>query len=148
MGGCASTPPPADATGAPAEPQPAVEAHPEPSPADANPPANTGTATLALVRQSHRAQSNGSLLEAIAYAERAIRIERRRADLWVRLAELELANAQPEIAIQHAHKALTLAGDRVDWQRDAWLVIADAKAALGKSAEAVAIREKWQTLRG
>lgn len=148
VGGCAAKPSPADTTGVTSAPQPTEEIQSKPSPADADPPRNTGSATLALVQQSRRAQSNGSLLEAIAYTERAIRIERRRADLWIRLAELELANAQPQIAIQHAHKALALAGGRVDWQRDAWLVIADAKAALGESAEAAAIREKWQTLRG
>ncbi len=108
----------------------------------------TATATLALLQQSERAASGGSLAEAIAYLERAIRIEPRRADLWVQLAQLEIANQQPTAAIQYANKALALAGTRTDWQRDAWLVIADAKAAQGDLEDASRIRERWRSYRG
>lgn len=108
----------------------------------------TTSATLALLQQSERAASSGSLAEAIAYLERAIRIEPRRADLWVQLAQLEVANQQPTAAIQYANKALALAGTRTDWQRDAWLVIADAKAAQGEIEDATKIRERWRSYRG
>jgi len=108
----------------------------------------TANATLALLQQSERAASGGSLAEAIAYLERAIRIEPRRADLWVQLAQLEVANQQPAAAIQYANKAIALAGTRTDWQRDAWLVIADAKAAQGELEDATKIRERWRSYRG
>lgn len=108
----------------------------------------SATATLALLQQSERAASGGSLVEAIAYLERAIRIEPKRADLWVQLAQLEVANQQPAAAIQYANKALALAGTRSDWQRDAWLVIADAKAAQGELEDASRIRERWRSYRG
>lgn len=112
------------------------------------PKPDTHSATLALLQQSQQAEGTGSLNEAIAYTERAIRISPRQADLWNRLASLELANGQPASAIQYANKALTLAGTRSDWQRQAWLIIADAKDAQGNHAEAADIRERWQTYRG
>ena len=105
-------------------------------------------ATLALLNQSDRALANGAIDDALAYAERAVRIDPRRADLWTRLARLELANGNPDTAIRYADKALSLAGTRVDWTRDAWLVIADTKDALGESEEAAAIRQRWATARG
>ena len=105
-------------------------------------------ATLALLNQSERAAASGEIDEALSYAERAVRIDPRRADLWTGLARLELANEDPTTAIHYAQKAISLAGTRADWQRDAWLVIADAKEALGESAEAEEIRARWQSVRG
>jgi len=151
LGGCSSSPvtpgtPPAASPDVvqPAPPE-AVPVQPQ-VPRAAKP--DTDSATLALLQQSQRAQSAGSMIEAIAYTERAIRISPRQADLWNRLASLELANGQPGSAIQYANKALTLAGERTDWQRQSWLIIADAKDAQGDHAGAVAIRERWQTYRG
>ena len=105
-------------------------------------------ATLALLNQSERAAASGDIDEALSYAERAVRIDPRRADLWTGLARLELANQDPDTAIRYAQKALSLAGTRADWQRDAWLVIADAKEVLGEPAEAAEIRARWATVRG
>ena len=105
-------------------------------------------ATLALLNQSERAAASGEIDEALSYAERAVRIDPRRADLWTGLARLELANEDPVTAIRYAQKAISLAGTRADWKRDAWLVIADAKEALGESTEAEAIRTRWQSARG
>lgn len=121
----------------------ANEAQPTPAPR----PSSEG-ATLALLNQSERAAENGALSEALSYAERAVRIEPRRADLWTHLATLELQNAHPDTAIRYAEKALSLATDRPDWTRDAWLVIADAKEAMGQTAEAAEIRARWVTVRG
>jgi tetratricopeptide (TPR) repeat protein len=109
---------------------------------------DTSSATQALLAQSERAQGAGSLNEAIAYTERAVRISPRQADLWIRLASLELANNQPQSSIQYANKGLSLAGGRTDWQRQAWLIIADARDALGEHDAARSIRERWQTYRG
>jgi tetratricopeptide (TPR) repeat protein len=152
LAGCASTPPrsttpsadpPAPAaTGAEETERPAAESTPPPrQPRGQN-------ATLALVQQSQRAEAAGSLDEAIAYAERAIRINPRAPDLWLRLASLELTNEQPESTIQYANKALSLIRSRPDWQRQAWLLIADARSALGDEQEAEAIRARWKTYRG
>jgi tetratricopeptide (TPR) repeat protein len=149
--GCATSPAPGSDSGAadeistappetPASGQPA-ETVPAPRP-------SRDQATLALLNQSERAAASGEIDEAISYAERAVRIDPRRADLWTGLARLELANEDPDTAIRYAQKALSLAGSRADWQRDAWLVIADAKDALGESAEAAEIRASWKTVRG
>ncbi|MEM8769283.1 MAG: tetratricopeptide repeat protein, partial [Pseudomonadota bacterium] len=100
-------------------------------------------ATLALLEQSARAEESGQLAEAVAYAERAVRIDPRRADLWTHLAGLELAAGDPETAVRYANKALSLARNRPDWARDAWLVIADAREAQGRSEEADEIRARW-----
>ncbi len=151
--GCATSPAPTAEPAAEAPGETAAEAPEAATSAAAGvetpaPRPSPDQATLALLNQSERAAASGELDEAIAYAERAVRIDSRRADLWTGLARLELANEDPNTAIRYARKALSLAGSRADWQRDAWLVIADAKDALGESAEAAEIRERWQTARG
>ncbi len=104
--------------------------------------------TLALLDKSEAARSQGNLKEAVTHVERAIRINPRRADLWVQLAQLQLALNEPTIAEGYARKAIALAGSRIDWKRDAWLVIADAKQAQGMTGEADAIRQRWRTAQG
>ena len=128
-------------SGSPQQTVPAPPVQPAPTP-------DASAATLALLQQSERAASNGSLTEAIAYAERAVRINPRQADLWTRLASLELQNQHPQTAIQYATKAVSLANGRPDWQRDAWLLIASAKDSLGEHDEAREIRERWRSARG
>lgn len=120
----------------------------EQSPAEAAARPSPDGATLALLNQSERAAEGGSVDEALSYAERAVRIDPRRADLWTHLATLELLNEDPATAIRYARKALALASDRPDWTRDAWLVIADAKEAMGDDAAAADIRKRWRTARG
>ena len=150
--GCATSPAPS--------PEPAADQPAEASTETSQPP-RTGTentsptprpsadqATLALLNQSERAAASGDIDEALSYAERAVRIDPRRADLWTGLARLELTNENPNTAIRYAQKALSLAGARADWQRDAWLVIADAKDALGETSEATEIRARWKSVRG
>lgn len=145
VAGCATSPAPAPETSAAGPTSEAGERREQPAPA---PRPSPDEATLALLNQSERAAAGGEIDEALSYAERAVRIDPRRADLWTGLARLELANADPRTAIRYAQKALALAGSRADWQRDAWLVIADAKEALGESTEAKEIRERWKTVRG
>ena len=101
-----------------------------------------------MLEQSERAVSAGDPDAAVAYVERAIRLNPRSADLWLQLARLQLANEDPEAAVQFAQKAISLAGDRVDWIRDAWLLIADARAAQGDVDSAREIRERWRSYRG
>jgi tetratricopeptide (TPR) repeat protein len=109
---------------------------------------DTGGATLALLKQSHRAELSGNPDEAVAYVERAIRLNPRQADLWLRLARLQLTRKDPAAAVQFANKAIALAGQRMDWVRDAWLLIADARSAQGDTAAAAQIRTRWQTYKG
>ena len=162
-GGCAGNPAPAAApvetSGEPAsetsgelpvttgqsstDPSLASESTPPPAPAP-----STDSATLALLNQSERAAQSGAIGDAMAYAERAVRIEPERADLWIRLAALQLEDGNPTAAIQYASKALALAKHRMDWRRDAWLVIADAKEAQGDSERAREIRNEWRSARG
>ena len=131
-----------------AEPAPQQEVPIPPASAPEGRQSDTAGATLALLAQSERAASAGDPDAAVAYLERAIRLNPRSADLWLQLARLQLANEDPEAAVQFAHKAISLAGDRVDWVRDAWLLIADARAAQGDGDTARAIRTRWQSHRG
>lgn len=116
-------------------------------PSDARTP-DTGSATLALLRQSERANRAGEHHEAVGYIERAIRLNPLQADLWTALALLHLHNDDPENALRFANKAVTLAGRRADWLRDAWLVIADVKAQQGNEVQAHEIRKRWRSYRG
>ena len=109
--------------------------------------ADTSSATLALLEDSRTADSLGDHQAAINYLERAIRITPRDPELWVKLAGQQVQLGNPEVAIQQAHKAIALSGTRVDWQRAAWLVIADAEEALGRLETAAAIRRKWRTIK-
>lgn len=160
MSGCATVSAPDPRTGAPVEdrnggaPPPAAPDFPQDSQARVDDPrsaedprSDASQATLALLRESDKAKARGETAAATAYVERAIRLEPRRADLWIELARLAL----PEKAVaaeRYARKALSLAGDRADLTRDAWLVIADAKEAKGDKLEAIAIRDRYRTYRG
>ena len=129
-----------------ADPQQNIPVRPTPEATERLP--DTDSATLALLQQSQRAQDSGNAVEAAAYIERAIRLNPRQADLWLRLAKLHLAQQDLEPAIQYANKAIALAGTRMDWVQQAWLVIADARAAQGDLQTAQEIRSKWRTYRG
>jgi tetratricopeptide (TPR) repeat protein len=117
---------------------------PEPTPE----PPRQDPATLALLAQSDRAVQRGDVGEAIAYVERALRMNGQDVELWLRLAELQLLAARPQNAEQLAQRAIALAGSRIDWQRRGWLIVADAHEARGRQAEAEQIRLQWRTYRG
>lgn len=156
VAGCAGRQP--VPSGAPAPPiDPTVDSAPDGAPTP-QPPTDPATAprgrgdastpTLALLRQSDRSAAAGDLATAVAYVERAIRLDPQDGNLWLRLARLQLEAGQPAAAEQLAHKALSLAGDRVAQQRDAWLLVADAREAQGDAGGAAEIRERWRTYRG
>jgi cytochrome c-type biogenesis protein CcmH/NrfG len=104
--------------------------------------------TLALLQQSQRAVGEGNLDEAIAYVERAIRMNPKDPELWLRLAELQLSADHPASAAQVAQKAIALSGSETEVQRKAWLVVADARERQGDAEEAARIRTRWRTYRG
>jgi tetratricopeptide (TPR) repeat protein len=160
LGGCAATAPsagpePAPGPG-PAQPAPDSDAGtagqdqlPEPAASpEPRQPARTEAPTLALLRQSERSADGGDLQSAIAYVERAIRLDSRDADLWLRLAELQLAADRPATAEQLAQKGIALAGDARTTRRRGWLLVADAREAQGDADGAREIRQRWRTYRG
>lgn len=144
--GCAGTYPPAQPPGEPPEQpgeQPAPDQTPPPPPVqDARAP------TLALLRQSQRSADDGDLEQAIAYVERAIRLNPRDPVLWLRLARLQLAAQRPATAEQMAHKAIALSAEDAPEVRQGWLLVADALEAQGEDDAAARIRERWRTYRG
>jgi len=110
----------------PQYPQPA----PSPPPSTAQPtPKPQSTVTLALQDEAQRAATAGDYAKATQILERAIRIEPDRAELWLELARVHLKEGDAAQAEQFARKALLYTGNRYDLEQQAWVVIADAKAA-------------------
>lgn len=145
LGACAGSGPPA------APPPPTVQEPPPPSTAPTSTSASaasTYSATLALLNRAEQSASSGELDEAAALVERAIRIEPRRGDLWLRLGELTFQQSHYEQAEQFARKGLLFLQSGSSQERSAWLLIADAREALGDDFGAQAIRDQWQRYRG
>lgn len=145
--GCATNyPPPRDGEPPPQAPRPP---QPEPTQPDVVPDRTPDprAPTVALLRQSERSAEDGDLDGAIAYVERAIRLDSRNPELWLRLARLQLAANRPGTAEQLAHKAIALT-DRDAEERQAWLLVADALEAQGDDEAAARIRARWRTYRG
>jgi len=111
-------------------PGPIIESPPQTVPAPAQPKPQS-TVTLALQDESERAAAAGDLPKAIQIIERAIRIQPDKAELWLDLARLHLKEGNPAQAEQFARKALLFTGQRYDLEQQAWVIIADAKAAKG-----------------
>ena len=103
---------------------------PSPAPSTAQPtPKPQSTVTLALQDEAQRAATAGDYTKATQILERAIRIEPDRAELWLELARVHLKEGDAGQAEQFARKALLFTGNRYDLEQQAWVVIADAKAA-------------------
>jgi hypothetical protein len=111
-------------------PGPVIAPPPQTAPAPGQPKAQS-TVTLALQDESERAAAAGDLPKAIQIIERAIRIQPDKAELWLDLARLHLKEGNPAQAEQFARKALLFTGQRYDLEQQAWVIIADAKAAKG-----------------
>ena len=146
LAACAVQPsgPPAPVEELPA-PAPTIEPSVEPAP---DPMADTEVATLALLSDSEAALVAGDATRAITLLERGLRIEPRRADLWTGLARAHLANGDADRAEQLVRRAIALSGERLDWRRDAFLVLADVREAQGFHGEARDLRAQWRTGRG
>jgi tetratricopeptide (TPR) repeat protein len=157
LAGCAATYPPSPAPAPPPPrapqptplpgPVPAPDQEPAPEPAPAARPDADGP-TLALLQQSERSADSGDIEQAIAYVERAIRLDSRDVDLWLRLARLQLRAERPAAAEQIAQRAIALARDQHDRERQGWLLVADAREAQGDREGAARIRDRWMTYRG
>jgi tetratricopeptide (TPR) repeat protein len=111
--------------------QPAPQAAPAPVPAqpDRAQPRTQPSVTLALQDEAQRAATAGDLSKATQILERAIRIEPDRPELWIELARVHLKEGNPAQAEQFARKALLFTGSRYDLEQQAWVIIADARAA-------------------
>jgi cytochrome c-type biogenesis protein CcmH/NrfG len=110
--------------------QPAPQPAPAPAPQpDRAQPRTQSSATLALQDEAQRAATAGDLSKATQILERAIRIEPDRPELWIELARVHLKEGNPAQAEQFARKALLFTGGRYDLEQQAWVIIADARAA-------------------
>ena len=116
------------------------EEPPPPPPPALEPPT---TITRALVDEARDHAAAGSPNEAVATIEQAIRIEPRRGELWLQLAALHLRNGQAAMAEQSARKGLLFLAAGSAEERQAWLVIADARDAQGDPETAEGIRSLW-----
>ena len=85
---------------------------------------------------------------AIVSLERAIRITPRNSELWTELAAAHLAQDQLAVAIQHARKAIALAGNNSALAQKAWLTLADIREAEGRINEAKSIRRRYSRISG
>ena len=125
----------------PVPPPPSIEpVRVEPPPPPVEP---ASTITQALVEEASRFEQAGSPGEAAAVIEEAIRVEPRRAELWLQLAALRLQEGLPANAEQNARKALLFVRRGSQEELTAWLLIADSRAAQGDAQGAEAIRSLW-----
>ena len=118
---------------------------PEPEPVVEEP---KSTVSVALLDTAGQLAATGRTDEAVETLERAIRIEPRRGDLWLRLARMQFNAGQFAQAEQNARKGLLFLTPGGEAARDAWLLIAAAREALGHIEEARSIRERWGVFRG
>jgi Flp pilus assembly protein TadD len=86
--------------------------------APAQPVFKPGRPVLALVEKAEAQRAAGDLDGAAATLERALRIERRNAHLWNRLAQVRLQQGQYDQARSLAAKSDALAGDAPGLLRD------------------------------
>ena len=152
LSACAST------TTKPATPRgdtPITTANPAPStPAPNRTASPTKTsATFALLSAADEALAGKQPEQAILLMERAVRIEPRNFELWIRLSRAHLASGNLAPAIQHARKAIALAeissseSSRAN-QAKAWLQYAKVLDAQGNAREAASIRSRYRRQRG
>ena len=134
---------------------PITTANPAPStPAPNRTASPTKTsATFALLSEADEALAGKQPEQAILLMERAVRIEPRNFELWIRLSRAHLASGNLAPAIQHARKAIALAeissseSSRAN-QAKAWLQYAKVLDAQGNTREAASIRSRYRRQRG
>ena len=146
LAACASAPTPNPAPSAKA-PAPAVERR-QPAP----PKTNTD-ATFALLSEADIALDAAQPKRAILLLERAVRIEPRNFELWIRLSRAHLATDNMNAAMQHARKAIALADvaagvTTATAQAKAWLQYAQVLEYRGQKQEAASIRRRYGQQRG
>jgi tetratricopeptide (TPR) repeat protein len=103
-------------------------------------------AVLALVTQARTDSSEAKYTAAAAGIERALRIEPRNPRLWQELAQVRLAQGDPEQAEGLAKRANTLAGGDRHLQAASWRLISAARSARGDSDGAGAAARRAEEL--
>ena len=115
---------------------------------DKNPPPPVIAPPRSSAAQTLLARANTALRDeepgtAIVLLERAVRIEPREAQLWIRLSKAHLDQGDTQIAFQHARKAIALAGNERNKQTAAWLQLANVYEAQGRNSDAQNIRQRY-----
>lgn len=135
-------------------PPPVVDASDPPPPVTRDAPAagpskaDATNATRSLLAAAETATQTNNHATAISYLERAVRLDPRNPELWLRLSKAHLADDNLSAATQHARKALALGSRDPAMTRAAWLQLAEIKEAQGNKAEADAIRRQYERYRG
>ena len=111
-----------------------------PAPILAPPRSSAAQTLLARANTALRDEEPGT---AIVLLERAVRIEPREAQLWIRLSKAHLAQGDTQIAFQHARKAIALAGSERNKQTAAWLQLASVYETQGRYGDAQTIRRRY-----
>lgn len=101
------------------------------------------SAAQTLLAQANTALRDNAPATAIVLLERAVRIEPREAQLWMRLSKAHLDKGETQIALQHARKAIALAGTDQNKQTGAWLQLANVYEAQGRDGDARNIRQRY-----
>ncbi len=111
-----------------------------PAPILAPPRSSAAQTLLARANTALRDEEPGT---AIVLLERAVRIEPREAQLWIRLSKAHLEQGDTQIAFQHARKAIALAGSERNKQTAAWLQLANVYEAQGRDSDAQNILRRY-----
>ena len=111
------------------------------------------SATFALLSQADSALNAEQPKRAILLLERAVRIEPRNFELWIRLSRAHLATHNLVAAKQHARKAIALAdanaSSAIEGARaKAWLQYAEVLEYAGQESEAASLRQRYRKRRG
>ena len=116
-------------------------------------PKTETNATFALLSNADEALDAAQPKQAILLLERAVRIEPRNFELWIRLSRAHLATNNLVAATQHARKAIALvdagAGPSAAVAKaKAWLQYAEVLEYAGRQQEATTIRRRYKKRRG
>lgn len=121
----------------PAEPR-SISPRTAPESATGDTRASSSPAVIALLNDAGARERDGDYDHAIAVLERAVRIEPRNAQVWHRLARLNLHHGDPSQAESMARKSIQFAGGDARLQAANWRLIAAARRQRGdvKGADA------------
>jgi predicted Zn-dependent protease len=86
---------------------------------------------MALLGEAEASSASGSLEEAAAILERAIRLQPRNPELWHKLAEIRLKQHQPGLAEDLAKKSNVLGPNDKTLASQNWALIAEARRKKG-----------------
>ena len=116
-------------------------------------PKTKSSATFALLINADEALDAEQPEQATLLLERAVRIEPRNFELWIRLSRAHLATNNLVAATQHARKAIALVDGGVGpsavlAEAKAWSHYAEVLEYAGRQQEATLIRRRYNKRRG